>query len=280
MKTSIYPCIWYDGNGKAAAELYCRAFEGASMSVCTPLIVTFEIKGKHFMGLNGGPGVKPNPSISFFNICDSVAEIQTAWDVLSQDGKVFMPLDQYPWSQKYGWIEDKYGVSWQLMLADEQNKPDVFPSLMLVGEQNGKAKQAIDFYTSLFDNSSVAHIAKYEPGEGDTPGNIKHAQILIDGLRLGVMESGLQHKFQFDWGVSLVISCDTQEQIDFFWLNLTEGGKESKCGWCQDAFGVWWQVVPSILGSLMTDPEKAPKVMEAFMQMTKFDIEAIKRAAA
>lgn len=280
MKTSIYPCIWYDGNAKAAAELYCRAFEGASMNVCTPLIVTFDIKGRQFMGLNGGPSVKPNPSISFFNICNSVEEIQTAWEALSAGGKIMMPLDQYPWSQKYGWIQDQYGVSWQLMLADDQNKADVFPSLMFVGEQNGKAKQAIDFYTSMFDNSSVAHIAKYEPGEGDTPGNIKHAQILIDGLRLGVMESGMQHDFQFDWGVSLVISCDTQEQIDFFWLNLTEGGKESKCGWCQDAFGVWWQVVPSILGSLMTDPEKAPKVMEAFMQMTKFDIEAIKRAAA
>ena len=90
----------------------------------------------------------------------------------------------------------------------------------------------------------------------------------------------MEHHFQFDWGVSLVISCETQEEIDFYWLNLTEGGKEGQCGWCQDAFGVWWQVVPSMLGTLMSDPEKAPKVMDAFMKMTKFDLETIKRAAA
>jgi len=280
MKTSIYPCIWYDGNAEAAAALYCRAFADATSSTCTPLIVTFQIKGRQFMGMNGGPSVRPNPSISFFNICESVEEIEKAWAVLSEDGQVLMPLDQYPWSGKYGWVQDKFGVSWQLMLADAQNTPDVFPSLMFVGEQNGKAKQAIDFYTSLFTNASIEVLARYEPGEGDTPGHIKHARMVLDGLRLGAMESSTQHNFQFNWGVSMVINCNTQEEIDFFWLNLSEGGKESQCGWCQDAFGVWWQVVPSILGSLMTDPEKAPKVMEAFMKMTKFDIEAIKRAAA
>lgn len=280
MNTSIYPCIWYDGNAEEAAAFYCKAFEDATMSTCTPLIVTFHIKGRQFMGMNGGPSVKPNPSISFFHICESAEEIQKAWNVLREEGQVMMPLDRYPWSQHYGWVQDKFGVSWQLMLTDELNKPDVFPSLMFVGEQNGKAQQAIDFYTSLFNNASIELLSKYEAGEGDTPGNIKHAQMMLDGMRLGVMESSIQHDFQFNWGVSLVISCDTQEEIDFFWLNLTEGGKESKCGWCQDAFGVWWQVVPSILGSLMTDPNKAPKVMEAFLKMTKFDIEAIKRAAA
>ncbi|MGN7203850.1 VOC family protein [Pedobacter sp. SAFR-022] len=280
MNTSIFPCIWYDGNAEEAATFYCKAFEGASMSTCTPLIVTFQIKGRQFMGMNGGPGVKPNPSISFFNICASAEEIQNAWDLLAAEGLIMMPLDQYPWNERYGWVQDKFGVCWQLMLADAQNKPDVFPALMFAGEQNGRAQQAIDLYTSLFNNASIEVLAKYEPGEGDIPGNIKHAQIMLDGMRLGAMESSMQHNFQFNWGVSLVINCDTQEEIDFFWLNLTEGGKESKCGWCQDAFGVWWQVVPSILGSLMTDPDKAPKVMDAFLKMTKFDIEAIKRAAA
>lgn len=280
MNTLIYPCIWYDGNAEEAAKIYCKAFEDATMSTCTPLIVTFHIKGRQFMGMNGGPGVKPNPSISFFNICKSAEEIQKAWDVLTEGGTILMPLDKYPWNEKYGWVQDRFGVSWQLMLADAQSKPDVFPSLMFVGEQNGKAQHAIDFYTSLCNNASVEVLARYEPGEGDTLGNIKHAQMVLDGMKLGAMESSMQHNFQFNWGVSLVISCDTQEEIDFFWLNLTEGGTESKCGWCQDAFGVWWQVVPSMLGSFMTDPEKAPKVMEAFMKMTKFDIEAIKHAAA
>jgi predicted 3-demethylubiquinone-9 3-methyltransferase (glyoxalase superfamily) len=281
MNNSIYPCLWFEGNAKEAAELYCSAFKNSEMKTCTPLVVTFFIKGKQFMGLNGGPQFKPNPSISFFNICNTVEEIDHAWNLLSDGGEVLMPLDSYPWSSRYGWIQDKYGVSWQLTLGLlESEKADVFPALMFTGEQNGKAEQAINFYTSLFKNSSVELVAKYEAGEHDTEGNVKHAQFTVNGFRVGAMDSSMAHKFGFNEGVSLVINCETQEDIDFYWVNLTEGGRAGRCGWCQDAFGVWWQVVPSILGALMSDPEKAPKVMEAFMKMTKFDIGILEKAAA
>ncbi len=244
------------------------------------MVVTFHIKGRQFMGLNGGPAFKPNPSISFFNICKTADELDRAWNLLNQGGKVLMPLDSYPWSSRYGWVEDKYGVSWQLTLSLlEGEQADVFPALMFTGGQNGKAAGAIDFYTTLFKNSAVDFVAKYEAGEHDTEGNIKHAQFSINGFRMSAMDSTGPHNFGFNEGVSLVINCETQEEIDFYWVNLSEGGQEGKCGWCQDAYGVWWQVVPSILGSLMSDPEKAPKVMEAFMKMTRFDIEALRKAA-
>ena len=281
MKNLIYPCIWYNGNAKEASEHYCAAFTNAEMKLCTPLVVTFQINGKQFMGLNGGPNFKPNPSVSFSAICGSAEEIDKAWNTLAEGGKVMMPLNSYPWSDRYGWVEDKYGVSWQLSLSKPEVKEEdqTFPSLMFTGKQSGNAEKAMNFYTSLFENSRVDTIARYEAGEHDIEGHVKYGQFAIDGYKISVMDSSGPHQFSFDQGVSLVVNCDTQEEIDFFWLNLTEDGKEDRCGWCQDAFGLWWQIVPSILGSLMADPNKAPKVMEAFMKMKKFDIEALKSAA-
>lgn len=280
MNNSIYPCLWFNDNAKEAAEFYCAVFRNAEMKMCTPMVVTFFIKGKQFMGLNGGPHFKPNPSVSFFTICESEEEIDHAWNKLSEGGNVLMPLNAYPWSNKYGWVQDQYGVSWQLSLGKPGGgEADVFPSLMFTGDQNGNAEKAIHFYTSLFNDSSVEVMANYEVGEGDTEGNVKYAQFSLDGYRMAAMDSSASHNFSFNEGISLVVNCDTQEEIDFYWLNLTEGGKESMCGWCQDAFGVWWQIVPSMLGTFMSDPVKAPKVTEAFMKMKKFDIETLKEAA-
>ncbi|MDB5021224.1 MAG: 3-demethylubiquinone-9 3-methyltransferase [Pedobacter sp.] len=280
MKKSIYPCIWFNGNAKEAAELYCSAFPGSEIKSASPMVVTFNIEGKQFMGLNGGPQYTPNPSVSFFQIFEAKTDLEHAWNLLSPGGKIMMELGSYPWSEKYGWLEDKFGVSWQLMIGMAgQEKADVFPALMFTGVQAGKAAKAMDFYTSLFPDSSIGLVAKYEAGEHDTEGNIKHAQFYLNGYKLGAMDSSMGHEFEFNQGVSLVISCDTQEEIDFFWSRLTEGGMESRCGWCQDAFGLWWQVVPSALGSYMTDPAKAPKVMEAFMKMSKFNIAELEEAA-
>jgi predicted 3-demethylubiquinone-9 3-methyltransferase (glyoxalase superfamily) len=280
MKNSIYPCIWFNGNAQEAAELYCSAFPGAEIKHSSPMVVNFNINGKQFMGLNGGPQFKPNPSVSFFQIFKTEEEITHAWNLLTEGGQVMMAVDSYPWSSKYGWVEDRFGVSWQLMIGmPGQEERDVFPALMFTGQYNGKAAKAMELYTSLFPNSSVGFVSKYEPGEHDTEGNIKHAQFYLNGCKLGAMDSSMGHQFEFNEGVSLVVSCDTQEEIDFFWVNLTEGGKESRCGWCQDAFGVWWQIVPSALGRLMSSGANSQKVMEAFMKMNKFNIAELEEAA-
>ncbi|WP_432708885.1 VOC family protein [Pedobacter sp.] len=280
MKNSVYPCLWFDNQAQEAAKFYKEAFQYAEIKASNPVVVTINIKGKQFILLNGGPVFKPNASISFFNICESLAEVEELWRKLSEGGKVMMPLDTYPWSDKYGWVQDKYGVSWQLSLGKPGEKADLFPSLLFTGAQNGQAEKAINFYTSLFENSSIEMIARYEAGDHDKEGNVKYGEFYLDGSRMTAMESSMDHHFTFNEGVSLVVECDTQEDIDFYWLNLTEDGMEGRCGWCRDAFGVWWQIIPSILVSLMNDPEKAINVTEAFMQMNKFDIEAIKQAAA
>ena len=280
MENLLYPCIWFNGNAYEAASLYCNSFKDSSIISSNPMVVMFEIMGKKFMGLNGGPLYQPNPSISFFTTFASAEDLDVVWNDLSDGGKILMPLDKYPWSNHYGWIQDKYGVSWQLSIGmpGQIAEVGVFPSLLFTGEQNGKAETALNFYTSLFSNSSIEVISKYQPGDHDVEGNVNFAQISINGQKISAMDSSHDHKFKFDQGISLVVNCDTQEEIDYLWLNLTDGGREDRCGWCQDSFGIWWQIVPTILGELMSDPKKSPRVIEAFMKMKKFDIQTLKDA--
>ena len=228
------------------------------------------------MGLNGGPMFKINPSVSFFVNCESVAEIEATWAALTDGGKVMMPLDYYPWSkEKYGFCQDKFGVCWQVMLAAMGGQKFV-PALMFTQEQAGKAEDAIGFYRSIFDNSGVVSLSRYQPGEPDVEGTIKHAEFTLNGQYFVALDSSAPHQFKFNEGVSFVVNCDTQDEIDYFWGKFTaDGGQESQCGWLKDKFGVSWQIVPAMLGDLMRDPERGPGVIEAFMQMKKFDLETL-----
>ncbi|HTE34322.1 MAG TPA: VOC family protein [Chryseolinea sp.] len=141
MTEPIYPCLWFDGNAKAAASFYCGVFKNSKITTDSPMVVMFELNGKKFMGLNGGP------------------------------------------------------------------------------------------------------------------------------------------HFKFNEAVSFVVNCDTQTDIDYYWNKLTaDGGQESMCGWLKDKFGVSWQIIPSIIGQLMADPEKGQRVMQLVMGMKKLDLEKLKNA--
>ena len=148
---------------------------------------------------------------------------------------------------------------------------------MYCGEHQGKAEAAVNFYASIFPGASVEGILKYPEGSS-TPGQVMHAQFILNGVVFGAMDSGVPQPFTFTEGMSNVIECDTQDEIDHYWNAFTREGKESMCGWCQDQFGVWWQVIPSILKQLMSDPARAGKVTEAFMRMKKFDIRTLENA--
>lgn len=279
MQNKIYPCLWFDGNAKEAADLYCDAFATAKISAENPLVVTLSMNGQVFMLLNGGPHFDPNPSISFYVVCESVEEVDRAWHVFAKDGKVLMELNAYPWSEKYGWIQDKFGISWQLGLGKLSDVGQKFsPLLMFANQQAGKANEALQFYTSLFTNSSIAGVAKYGPQDGGVEGFVMHAQFKIDDYVMMAMDSSVKHAFDFNEGISIVVECDSQEEIDYFWNNFTKEGKESMCGWLKDKYGVSWQIIPSVLKQLMGDPAKSQKVVNAFMQMKKFDIEKLLNA--
>lgn len=278
MKHQLYPCLWFDGKAKEAATFYTSVFEDSNIISENPVVVMFELEGIQFMGLNGGPMFQINPSISFFVYGKSEEEIDKKWKRLSEGGSVMMDLNKYPWNDKYGWCQDMYGVNWQLMLHDSVGQK-IVPSFMFTQEQSGRVEEAIHFYTSIFDNSKIGLISRYEKGEGDVEGHIKHARFRLNGQEFVAMESSGPHQFVFNEGISIVVPCDDQEEIDYYWNKLTEGGKESQCGWLKDKFGVSWQIVPSMLGKLMNNPAKSKNVMDVVMRSKKFNISELEEAA-
>ncbi len=276
MKNRIYPCLWFDGNAKESADFHCSVFQNAKILDENPMVATYELEGFKFLALNGGPQFSINPSISFFVNCDSADEVETKFSALSADGMELMPLDEYPWSKKYGWCQDKYGVNWQLMLGDIGGQK-IVPAFMFANKQAGRAEDAMNFYTGLFENSGTVDISRYGPDEGDVEGTIKHGRFTLDGHYFVAMDSSAA-PFKFGEGVSIVVDCDTQQEIDYFWDKFTAEGEESRCGWLKDKYGVSWQIVPSFIGELMSDPERARNVGEVLMQMKKLDIETLMKA--
>jgi predicted 3-demethylubiquinone-9 3-methyltransferase (glyoxalase superfamily) len=273
----IYPCLWFDGQANTAAELYCEVFGNSKILQENPMVVTFELHGQKFMGLNGGPMYKPNASVSFYVVCESIREVDLTWHKLLDGGSVMMPLAEYPWSARYGWLQDRFGISWQLSFGKMEDVGQKFsPMLMFTNDRAGKAEQAVKFYTSVFDNSNIAGILKYSADDEDIEGMVKHAQFSLGKYVFMAIDSSFPHQFDFSEGISFVVECETQEEIDYYWDKLTgDGGQESMCGWLKDKFGVSWQIIPSILQVLLNDPAKAESVTRAFLQMKKFEIKKL-----
>jgi predicted 3-demethylubiquinone-9 3-methyltransferase (glyoxalase superfamily) len=249
MKKQITPCLWYDAKAKEAV-------------------------------LDGGPMYHPNPSISFYYICEQTEEFDRIWNAFKEGGNIMMPDGKYPWGERYGWITDKYGVSWQLALgkiSDVGQK--ITPCFLFTGKQYGRAEEAMSYYSTIFKESTIEGILRFDANEQpDEKGKVKHAQMSIDGEKFMFMDSA-EHKFSFSEGVSLTVYCETQQEIDYYWEKLTESGAESMCGWLKDKFGVSWQIIPTVLGKILNDPKKAGKAAQAFMSMRKLDIEQIVQAS-
>jgi predicted 3-demethylubiquinone-9 3-methyltransferase (glyoxalase superfamily) len=281
MKEKITPCLWFNGQAKEAATLYCSVFAKAKIAFQSPIVTEINIAGHGITLLDGGPMYQPNPSISFYYICDTEQELDRIWNAFVKEGSVLMPLDKYPWSEKYGWVTDQYGISWQLAL-DKTNQvgQKITPCLLFTGKQYGRVDEAIAHYTDIFKSQHVDGILRYSANElPDSEGKVKHAQITLNDQQFMLMESARPHAFTFTEGVSLTIHCETQDEIDYYWERLTESGEESRCGWLKDKFGVSWQIIPTILGKLMSDPAKAGKAAQAFMAMKKLNIEQIVQAS-
>lgn len=279
MKNTIYPCLWFDGNAKAAAEFYTSLFSNSKIIAENPTVVMWEIKGTTIMGLNGGPKFKINPSISLFVLCETIEETNALWDKLAEGGTIMMPMDKYPWSERYGWLQDKFGMTWQISVVyNKGDKPKITPSLLFTNTHFGQAEAALNFYTSVFENSSKDSVLLY-PKEDPNAGKLMYSEFKLNNYQLIAMDGPGDHKYTFNEAVSFVIDCNTQKEIDYYWNKLTaDGGQEGMCGWLKDKFGVWWQVVPSNLGALMSDPVKGPRVIQAFLKMKKFIIADLENA--
>lgn len=287
----ITPYLWFDNQAEEAVHFYTSIFQHSKMGNIahygeagakasgkpkgTAMTVTFELEGQEFIALNGGPYFHFSPAVSFFVNCKTQSEINELWEKLSAGGKVLMELDKYPFSEKFGWVEDKFNVSWQLNLASGSQK--IAPFLLFVGEQHGKAEEAIHFYVSLFKNSSVIKIERYGAGEQEPEGTVKYAMFILNGQQFMAMESKREHPFTFTPAISFLVSCQAQEEVDNLWEKLAQGGEQDKCGWLKDKYGVSWQIVPTVLGELLhdTDPQRSEKVMKAMLQMKKIDIKTL-----
>ncbi len=295
----IIPHLWFDSEAEQAVQFYASllkdshlgqksyyteaGFEIHGQPAGKLMSIEFQLAGQDFIAINGGPFFKFNPSISFLVACETKEEVDQLWTQLSPGGKALMDIGEYPFSPRYGWLEDRYGLSWQLMFSpDRPIKQKITPTLMFVGEQCGRAEEAINLYTSIFDESNVDHIMRYDGSGSDKSGTVQHAGFTLAGQDFAAMDSALDHKFQFSEAISFLIPCKTQEEIDFFWNKLTPGGypKAQQCGWLKDKFGVSWQVSPNILRDMLhdSDQKKVANVTNAFMPMHKLDIAALKKA--
>lgn len=272
---AIYPCLWFNNNAGEAAAFYCSVFQQSAILHNAPVAVSFELWGTRFLALNGGPAYAINPAVSYFVYCGGEEEIQRLYDTLSEGGKIIMPLGKYDWSPRYAWVTDRFGVNWQLDVDDIRVAQKIVPCLLFTNQKNGLVKAAISQYTKIFQPSMILLEAPFPTAAGMPEGSLLFAQFKLNGFVMNAMSSAEPVDFDFSPGSSLVIDCETQEEIDYFWEKLGEGGRYDQCGWLADRFGVSWQVVPAILPKLMSDPEKAPGVMAAFLTMKKFDLAAL-----
>lgn len=273
MANQLYTCLWFNGQTKEASEFYCSLFEQSKIIANNPIVSKFELAGTTIKLLNGGAIFSKNPSISLFVRCETKEEVDKLWNALVDGGSAMMPLDKYPWSEYYGWLIDKYGMTWQLFFAPLQpGEQKVIPSMLFTNEVYGRAEEAIRFYDSVFKESKIFFTEQYKAGEPQPEGTLKFGSFELNHAQFAAMDGPGKHAFQFNEGVSIVVECDDQDEIDYYWEKLSEGGHEGQCGWLKDKFGVSWQVVPVVLNQLMGNPETSEKARNAFMKMKKFII--------
>lgn len=300
MKTNqnIVPHLWFDKEAKEAAKFYASIFPDSKITNTTTIhdtpsgdadLVSFDLWGQQFMAISAGPYFKFNPSVSFMVNFDPAREkdaserLNDIWNKLSEGGTVLMPLNQYPFSEKYGWIQDEYGLSWQLILTNPEGeeRPTIMPSLLFVGDQCGKAEEAIDFYLSIFKNSVQGLIARYPQGmEPDKEGTIMFSDFKLKNEWFVAMDSAHEHNFSFNEAVSFMAYCDTQEEIDDYWDKLSAVPEAEQCGWLKDKYGVSWQIVPRAMDEMMSSstPEQIARVNKAILKMKKLDLAELQKA--
>lgn len=281
----IHPCVWHDGTALAAAEHYAAVFPDGAIAERSPTpdaetpptVVTCRLAGAPLMLLNGGPHFRPNPSISAMVRCGEAALVDELWRGLTEGApEPLMPLGSYAWSPRYGWLRDRWGFTWQLM--HDETLPagaaaELSPALLFTGERFGRAAGALGRYAAVLPDSGEPSIEAYAD-DSPSPGKVLFGELgFAGGGRLVAMDGPGEHAFAFGEGVSLVVHCADQAELDAVWDGLIAGGgTPSRCGWLRDAFGVSWQVLPQGLSTWLADPDTGPAAMRALMTMDKLDI--------
>ncbi len=293
----ITPHLWFSHEAEEASQFYTSIFKngkigatarypeaGKEIHRMTPgsvMTTEFEIEGYKFLALNAGPLFKFTPAISFMVNFTSKDELKEVWDKLASGGEAMMPLDKYPFSEYYGWIKDKFGITWQLIYADNGAPRQIIPAFLFTGDKFGKTEEAINFYTSVFKDGKVLELQKY--GADQVPGaegKVMYSDFTIEGQKFIAMDGPGEHAFTFNEAISLLVSCNDQEEIDYYWNKLSADKNSEQCGWLKDQYGVSWQIAWKDMGKVLGSPErdKANRAMAAMMQMKKIDIAKLEEA--
>ncbi len=294
----LIPHLWFNTEAKEAATFYTSVFPESAVTAVSTIsgtpsgdcdIVSFTLWGLPFMAISAGPYFKFNPSISFMVNFDPSRDpeakkhLDEVWSKLAEGGKALMPLDVYPFSEQYGWIQDKYGLSWQLILTkpEGQERPPILSSLLFTGDVCGKTEEATEFYLSIFKNTERGTFARYPAGsEPDKEGTVMFTDFKLEDRWFTAMDSAHKHEFSFNEAVSFIVNCDTQEEIDYYWEKLSAVPEAEQCGWLKDKYGVSWQITPSDMQAMLSKgtPEQVDRVTRIFLQMKKFDLAKLKQA--
>lgn len=280
----IIPNIWCQGTAAEAGAYYASVFPDAASAVTArypetglpdfqrdyagkELVVDVDIQGYLLRLINAGNEFRPTPALSFMVTVDprrfggnasddseARAVIDRIWAALSDGGTVLMPLDAYPFSPHFGWLADRYGVSWQLILpypvGDET--PFIAPHFLFTGAQP-HAREAVEFYTALFDDAAPGTLVPYPEGSGQE--GVMFGDFTLAGQRFTTADGGPVHDFTFTPGFSLQVDCADQAEIDRLWEALSAVPEAEQCGWLVDRFGVSWQIVPARMEELMQRPD-------------------------
>ena len=295
----IVPHLWYDSDAETAARRYAGLIPGSEVGTVvrypeagreihgrepgSVMTVEFRLGDTEVVALNGGPLFKFTPAISLFVVLEDAAAVDRLWEGLIDGGSALMPLEKYEWSERYGWLADRWGLTWQIALGKHADTGrTVTPALLFGGKAAGQAEAAMELYTSLFPGATVDGILRHDGSGKDAAGTVKHAQFRIDGQALMVMDSAEPHAFTFNEAVSLLVNCADQAEIDRLWSALSAVPEAEACGWLKDRFGVSWQITPAALGPMMTSGDRAAieRVTAAFMGMKKLDLATLERAYA
>lgn len=296
----ITPFLWFNGNAAEGGEFYADAFPTTTAKITArypekdlpdfqrdlageALTVEVDIDGFQIVLINAGPNYRPNIASSFTIRFDPGRDPDASQTLdrvaakLSEGGVVHMPVGEYPFSPRYGWIEDRYGANWQLTLPYESDvsAPFVSPGLLFGSTAQNRAREAIELYTSLIPNSKIGMIAEYPQATGPArAGDVMYSDFTLAGQGFVAMDSGVEQTETFTPGFSLSIACADQDEIDRLWSALSTVPEAEQCGWCVDRFGVSWQIVPAAMGELLS----TPAAYAAMMSMKKIDIATLKAA--
>lgn len=278
------PCLWCDGTLADQAQAYAALFPGATIDGqdaadwAPGRVAMLDLGCGPVALLDGGPMFRPSPALSLALTDPDAGRIRALWDALGDGGGVLVPLGAWPWADLFGWVQDRWGVSWQLTRGAA---PGIAPFLTFVGPVAGRARAALALYARAVPGLAAVRITDWD-GTGPAPaGWVMQARLAGPPGALILSENADEHAWGFTEGGSLMILCDTQAEVDAAWATLTaDGGQPSRCGWLKDPFGVSWQIVPQDLVRILADapPPVQGRVMAAVLGMGKLDLDAIRAA--